>query len=167
MAKKTAKKSNLKSNKEYFNCGRKGHYTQHCRSSTCNSIKKKLVEKSTLEAKQNQWKKNQAKAAKLTSNNNDHDIEPYLAGPAVMTHKVDEEGERYLDSYTLRLICNNYKIFVNLNAKNYKFVMASGNIIRSKQVRTVMLPLENDILTLSNIIYPPKYDFKLIFLGKL
>ena len=50
--KKQLKRSDLKKNERYFNCGRKGHYAKDCHSSTRNFIKKISVEVSTKEAKQ-------------------------------------------------------------------------------------------------------------------
>ncbi len=84
-----------------------------------------------------------------------------------MTRKADEEGEWYLDSCTSRHICNNHEIFADLRPKSYKFVTAGSNIIRSKQVGTVILPLENGTLTLTNVASAPEYDSNLISPGQL
>ena len=85
-----------------------------------------------------------------------------------MTRETDEEGEWYLDSYASRHICNNHEKFVKLRPKTYEFITAGGNIIRSSQVGTVTLLLENGSnLTLTNVAYTPECDSNLISLGQL
>ena len=85
-----------------------------------------------------------------------------------MTRKADEEGEWYLDSCASRHICNNHEKFVDLRPKTYEFITAGGNIIRSSQIGTVTLLLENGSnLTLTNVAYTSEYDSKLISLGQL
>lgn len=37
----------------------------------------------------------------------------------------------YLDSYTLRHICNNKNLFLKMQIKNYKFIITRGKIIWS------------------------------------
>ena len=128
---KQLERSDLRQNEECFNYARKSHYTKDCRSSTRNFTKRKSVEEYIEEAKQSQWKKNQAKATKLIANSDDSNVEPYLAGRVFMTCKTDEEGEWYLDSCASRHICNNHEEFVDFRPKTYEFIMADGNIIRS------------------------------------
>ena len=85
-----------------------------------------------------------------------------------MTREADEEGEWYLDSCALRHIYNNHEKFVDLRPKTYEFIMAGSNIIRSSQIRTVTLLLENGSnLTLTNVAYTPECNSNLISLGQL
>ena len=149
---------------------KKNYYAKDYCSSTYSFTKRKLVEKSIEEAQRSCWKKNPAKAATVrsTSNNNDWNVEPYLVGQTFMTHIVDEGGEWYLNSCTLRHICNSFEKFVDFQPKIYKFVMTGRNIIRLYQVEIVILSLENySKLTFANITYVSKYDSNLISLGQL
>ena len=165
---KQPERNDLRQNEECFNCGRKDHYAKDCRSSTRNFTKKKSVEESIEEAKRSRWKKNQVKAAKSTANNDDSDAKPYLVGQAFMTCKTNEEGEWYLDSCASRYICNNHEKFVDLRPKTYEFITVGGNIIRSSQIGTVTLLLENSSnLTLTNTAYTPECNSNLISLGQL
>ena len=87
-----------------------------------------------------------------------------------MTRKIDEDQSEvwYLDSCASRHICNSKEKFAELWPKTYKFVTAGGIIIKSNQVRTIILFLINEIqLTLSNIIFAPECDSNLISLGQL
>ena len=168
MAKKKQPERTTRSKPEEkcFNCGKKGHYTQDCRSSTLN---KRKPEASTEEAKHSRWKRNQAKAAR-SNEQDDSDPEPYPAGWAFITRKVDEDQseEWYLDSCASRHISNNRERFADLRPKSYKFVTARGTIIRSSQVGTIILPIENGLqLTLSNVAFTPECDSNLISLGQL
>ena len=155
-----------KTNEECFNCGKKGHYARDCHTSN-----KRKPKESLEEAKRARWKKNQAKAAaaRSTTDHDDSDTEPYPAGRAFMT-RIDERQSDiwYLDSCASRHICNSQKKFADLHPKTYEFVTAGGDIIRSEQVGTVILPLENGSqLTLSNVAYAPECDSNLISLGQL
>ena len=105
-------------------------------------------------------------AGKSTPSNVNSNVKPYLANRAIMTCEVDEEGECYLEFCALRHIYNNHKIFVNLFPKSYKVIISGGNIIKSKQVGTMIFPLKNSILNLSNIAYIPECDSNLISLGQ-
>lgn len=166
--KKKLEKSKLKQNIVCFNYRKKSHYIKNCHSSTRNSIKRKLIEKSIKEVKQTWWKKNQAKIAKLISNNDNSNTEPYLASWVFITCKVDKKRKWYLDSYTSKHIYNNHKKFVGLRLKTFKFIMANGNIIRSIQVGTIILFFENNSnLIFTNIVHTLKCDSKLIFLCQL
>ena len=166
--KKQPERSDLRQNEKCFKYGRKGHYAKDCHNSTHNFTKRKSVEEFIEEAKRSRWKKNQAKAAKSTANNDDFDVETYPAGRAFMTREADEEREWYLDSCASRHICNNHEKFVDLRPKTYEFITAGGNIIRSSQIGTITLLLENSSkLTLTNVVYTPEYDSKLISLGQL
>ena len=168
MAKKNrSERSDSRPNEECFNCGKKGYYIRDCCNSS--SKKRKLAEELMEEAKHAQWKKNKVKFAivNFALNNDNSDIKLYPVGRVFMTREADEEGEWYLNSCASRHICNNHEIFVNFYPKSYKFITASRNIIRSKQVGTVFFPLKNGILTLSNIAYVPEYNSNLIFLGQL
>lgn len=65
-------------------------------------------------------------------------------------------------------ICNSQEKFVDLQLKTYEFVTTGRDIIRSEQVRTVILTLENGLqLIFSNIAYTLECDSNLIFLGQL
>lgn len=155
-----------KTNEECFNCGKKGHYARNCHTSN-----KRKPEESLEEAKRARWNKNQAKATAVrsTTDHDDSDAEPYPAGRAFMT-RTDEgqSGVWYLDSCASRHICNSQEKFTDLHPKTYEFVTADGEIIRSEQVGTVILPLENGSqLTLSNVAYAPECDSNLISLGQL
>ena len=155
-----------KPGEECFNYGKKGHYAKDCRSFISN---KRKSEKSTEEVKRSRWKRNKAKAARSNEQNNSNP-KSYPAGPAFMTREVDKDQleEWYLDSYALRYICNNRERFADLRPKSYKFVITGGTIIRSSQVGTITLLLENSLqLTLSNIAFTPKCDSNLISLGQL
>ena len=153
MAKKTQLErypAKPKTNKECANCGKKGHYAGDCHMSN-----KKKPEESLKEGKRARSKKNQAKAAaaRLTTNHNDSDTKPYPAGRAFMT-RTDEgqSGKWYLDSCASRHICNSQEKFADLCPKTYEFVTTGGDIIRSEQVGTVILPFENCLqLTFCNV----------------
>ena len=119
-----------KTNIEYFNCEKKGHYAKDCRSTTSNE---KTSEKISEEGKRACWKRNQAKTTRSTINLNNSDAEPYLAGRAFMTwSKNEESGMWYLDSYALRYICHDQERFIDLRPKTYQFVIARGDIIQSE-----------------------------------
>lgn len=161
-------RNDLRLNKKCFNCGKKGHYTKDCCSSTSN--KKKLVaEESTEEGKYTSWKRNQAKAftARLIPTINDSDADFYLVGWAFMTQKADSKGKWYLDSYASRYIYNSYERFSsNLQIKTCEYFMANRNIITSTQVIIIILPLKNRLeLILFNVIYAPECDSNLISLS--
>ena len=89
-------------------------------------------------------------------------------GRAFMTREVDEDQSKewYLDSCVSRHICNNRERFADRWPKSYEFVTARGTIIRSSQVGTIILPIENGLqLTLSNVAFTPECDSNLISLG--
>ena len=163
---------NPKANEECFNCGKKGHYARDCYS---NSKRKPEDEKAAEEAKRVRWKRNRATekaaAARSANQDNDSDPEPYPAGRAFMTRLSSEEttDRWYLDSCASRHICNNRELFSDIRSKNYEFVTAGGDIIRSKEVGTVHLPLQSGktTMTLLNVAYAPKCDSNLISLGQL
>lgn len=74
----------------------------------------------------------------------------------------------YLNSYTLRQICNSEEKFAKLRLKTYKYVTFEGTIIKSNQFKTVIFPLVNGMqLTLSNVTFAPIYDSNIIWLGQL
>ena len=79
-----------------------------------------------------------------------------------------QTGRWYFDSCASRHICNSQEKFADLCPKTYEFVTAGGDIIRSKQVGTVIPPLENGLqLTLCNVAYALECDSNLISLGQL
>lgn len=66
-----------------------------------------------------------------------------------------------------KLIWNNQEKFVDLWAKTYKFVTAKRDIIRSEQVETIILSLENGSqLILANIAYTLNCNSNLIFFSQ-
>lgn len=80
----------------------------------------------------------------------------------------DPSDTWYLDSCASRHICNNRELFSDLRPKNYEFVTAGGEIIRSQEVGTVHLPLQSGTtMTLLNVAYTSKCDSNLILLGQL
>ena len=155
-----------KTNKECFNCRKKGYYARDCYTSN-----KRKPEESLKKAKRARWKKNQAKAAaaRPTTDHNNSNAKPYPAGRAFMTHTdKNQSGMWYLDSCASRHICNSQEKFADLRPKTYEFATAGGDIFRSEQVRTVILLLENGSqLTFCNVAYAPECDSNLISLGQL
>ncbi len=73
----------------------------------------------------------------------------------------------YLDSCASKHICKNRELFSDLRPKNYEFITAGGEVIRSREVGTVHLSLQSGKMTLLNVAYTPKCDFNLISLGQL
>lgn len=93
-----------KTNEKCFNCGKKGHYARNYYISNKNNS-----EKSLKKVKCAWWKKNQAKAAaaRSTTDHDDSDTKPYLAGQAFMTCIDEKQSDIwYFDSYASRYICN-------------------------------------------------------------
>lgn len=114
-------------------------------------------------------KKNQAKVARSITDYKDFDPKLYLAGQTFITCAINKKQFEiwYLDLSMSRYICNNQEKFVDLWAKTYKFVTARRDIIRSEQVETIILPLENSSqLILTNIAYTPDYNSNLIFFSQ-
>ena len=162
---------NPKANEECFNCGKKGHYVRDCYS---NSKRKPKDKKAAEKAKRVCWKRNQATEKVTTTRSanqdNNFDFKSYPAGQVFMTRLSSKETTDcwYLDSCASRHIYNNRELFSDIRSKNYKFVTVSGDIIQSKKLGTVHLPLQSGktTMTLLNIAYAPKYDFNLISLGQ-
>ena len=73
----------------------------------------------------------------------------------------------YLDSCASRHICKNRDLFLDLRPKNFEFIIAGGEIIQFRKVGTIHLSLQSGKMTLLNVVYTPKCDFKLISLGHL
>lgn len=89
------------------------------------------------------------------TNYDNFDAKTYLARQAFMSRIIDEKKLNicYLNLYTSRHIYKSNEKFVNLWPKIYKFKMARNDIIRSKQVGTVILFLKNNLeFTLTNIV---------------
>lgn len=86
-----------------------------------------------------------------------------------MTHTDEGQSDVwYLNSCISRHICDSQEKFVDFQLKTYKFVTAGRDIIRSEQVETVILTLENGLqLIFSNIAYTLEYNSNLISLGQL
>ena len=87
-----------------------------------------------------------------------------------MTREVEEDQseEWYFDSCISRYICNNRERFADLRPKSYKFVTVGGTIIRSSQVETITILLENGLqLMFSNVAFTSECDYNLISLGQL
>lgn len=76
--KKQLKRVAIKSKprEEYFNYWKKGHYTKNDHSTISN--KRKLAEKAMEEIKYSQWKRNEAKDARLINNNQATPIMNYI-----------------------------------------------------------------------------------------
>ena len=116
--KNKSERNDLRRNEEYFNGKKKGYYARDYYSSTLN--KRKFTEELIKEAKHTQYKKNQVKVAtiRLTKAINDTNmVELYSVSRAFITYKVDEGGEWYLDSCTLRQICNNDESYLDFRLK--------------------------------------------------
>lgn len=86
----------------------------------------------------------------------------------IRTAEEKQSGVWYLDPFTSRYISNSQESFADLRPKTYEFVTAGGDIIRSKQVGAITLPLKNGLeLTFSNVVYILECDSNLISLGQL
>ena len=69
------------------------------------------------------------------------------------TDNETQEEIWYLDLCASRNIYNNKKRFADLQSKNNEFVTTGGDFIRSEEVETIRLPLQNGFeLTLYNVV---------------
>lgn len=88
-----------------------------------------------------------------------------------MTRHINNEVNNtwYLNFCASRYICNNRKLFLDIQSKNYEFIMARGKIIHSQEVDKVHLTLQSrkTTMTLLNVVYAPKCDSNLISQGQL
>lgn len=152
---------------ECFNCGKRGQYAKDCRSAT---KRKPEDEKAAEEMKRARWNRNRAAekaAAARSADQDDSDAEPYPAGRAFMIrHSSSKPNDTwYLDSCASKHICKNRELFSDLRPKNYEFITAGGEVIRSREVGTVYFSLQSGKMTLLNVAYTPKCDSNLISLG--
>lgn len=85
----------------------------------------------------------------------------------MIRHPTDKVDIWYLDYCTLRYICNNWKLFLNLRSKNYEFIIAGEEVIQPQEVGTVHFSLPNRKVTQLNIANTPKCDSNLISLRQL
>ena len=110
-------------------------------------------------------------ASAQLSDQDESDHKPYPAGSAFMIKHPNPSLELidtwYLDSCTLRHICKNRDLFSDLQPKNFEFITAGREIIRSWKVGIVHLSLQSGKITLLNVAYTPKCDSNLISLGQL
>ena len=154
--------------KECFNCRKRGHYTKDYHFTS----KRKLDNGKAIEkAKQTWWNRSQVAEKTVVTwaaNKDDLDCKPYSANRVFMTTYSSNEPNTtwYLDSYFLRHIYKNRELFLDLQLKNYKFIMARGEIIRFWEVRIVYFFLQNRKMTLFNVANIPKCDSNLISLGQ-
>ena len=85
-----------------------------------------------------------------------------------MIREIEDLHIWYYDSCTLKYICNDKQFFSDILLKSYKFVIAKKEIIRLEEVKLVYLHTNTGTtVTLKNVAYTPRYNFKLILLGQL
>ena len=156
----------IRSIKECYNCGKRGHYTKDCRS----SLKRKPNdEKAVEEAQQIRWTRNRVvekAAAPRSTNQDESDLKPYLAGKIFMIKHSNPSLELidawYLDTCVSRYICKNRNWFSDLRPNNFEFIITGGELIWSREVRIVHFSLQSRKMTLLNVAYTPKCDSNLI-----
>lgn len=123
-----------------FNCDKRGHYAKNFHSTT----KRKFEdERSILEVKRIRWNNNsiakKASAIRLTDQDN-MDDKPYPPERAFMTQIIINKPNTYnLNFYLSRHICNDQDLFLDLRPKNYEFITAVREVIRSHKVGTIHL----------------------------
>lgn len=80
------------------------------------------------------------------ANQNDSNPKLYAIGRAFMTKHLSNNSNNtsvwYLNSYASRHICNNWDLFLNLQYKNYKFIIIGGEIIQSWEVNIICILLQ-------------------------
>ena len=76
-------------------------------------------------------------------------------------------GTWYLDLCASQHLCNDKKLFKDLWPMCIDFVTAAGQIIRTKQVGIVSIPLKTGQINLQNVVLASECDSNLISLGQL
>lgn len=86
-----------------------------------------------------------------------------------MTRETNENTNAwYFNFYISQHICNNKQFFSNLFSKSYEFIIARGDIIRSKEIGSINLSTQSRaIINLNSIAYILQYDFNWISLSQL
>ena len=74
----------------------------------------------------------------------------------------------FLDLCASRHLCNDWSFFSNIKVKSIDFVIATGQVIRTEEIGTVLIPLVGgDNIELHNVVLVPRCNFNLISLGQL
>lgn len=112
------------------------------------------------------------KAVKQKDNSNP---KPFASG-FIRTIFIVKEGLQKLgagdtwlfDLFTSRHLSNNWKLFSNLKIKSIKFVTVIGQVICTKEISTIFIPLtDGNNIELYNVALALGYDSNLISLGQL
>lgn len=105
---------------------------------------------------------------------NSDNIEPFAPGPvkkackAKKLHPLDIADTWFLDLCASQYLYNNRKLFSNTKAKSIDFVTVAGQIIQTKEIDTVSIPLaESNMIKLHNVALVPGYNSNLISLDQL
>ena len=117
---------------------------------------------------------NQANQA--TVNHDNSDLEPFTIGPVATAFMVKKQQLQqpfssntwFLDLCALRHLCNDHIVFTTTKAKSIDFVIAASQVIHTKKIRIVSIPLANgNTIKLQIMALAPNCDSNLISLGQL
>lgn len=86
---------------------------------------------------------------RLIINKNNSHIKFYSTGQTFLIQILNKEQLKvwYLNFYILRYIYNSYEKFVNFQPKTYKFIIINKEIMKLKQVKTIILFFQEQLRT--------------------
>lgn len=130
----------------------------------------------------NNSQQHQNRAHQVASNDNNNkefDLEPFAPGPiaaAFMVAKRPLQSQKtktgsitwFLNLCASRYLCNDQSFFSNTRAKSIDFVTAAGQVIQTKEIGTVLIPLVGgNNIELHNVALAPGCNSNLISLRQL
>lgn len=184
--KRPKKKANT--DDEYYNCHKFGHFGRNCflpdrkLSRTTQQSRREELRRRDSRRRRSGIQSNtpnrghQAVENRAPKHNDDSKPEPFAPGPVgnvfiVRKQRLEKLGTNstwFLDSCASRHLCNDQTLFSDLKAKSIDFVTAAGQVIRTEEIGTVVIPLvDGNNIELHNVAFAPRCDLNLISLGQL
>ena len=190
---KNGPKRKANSDDECYKCHKLGHFGRDC--SLPNRRLNKNIQQSRREESQKRdlRRRHQSggqsdlratvnQAQQVSENKTKHednsDLESFALGTIGTAFMVKEQqglqetsqssSSCFLDLCMSRHLCNNRRLFTNTWAKSIDFITAAGQVIQTKEIGTVSIPLvDGTTIKLQNIVLIFGYDSNLISLGQL